>query len=322
MQPFSFLNRVGLPPHEAKFVVVGVNSTAWSLDGDNWTVGTIPAGNWRKVNYANGIYMAVGVNCCAVSVDGKVFESVAIPTGPWTDCAFLPAHSRWIITRGISDSEVASTQYLTSDNNGQDFTARVFPASGRYPSLAYGNGQIVAVRFVTSGANNYTTTDGISWTASTNSPGLNWYVVSFVPSVGGDYDSVGSFVASGRVGNNRLFSRISSAAANARSSAGASGILAVQCAAGRQDAYFVVTQNAAQFALYDEPNLLAVASPQNSTWEDIAVHHGSTPNSDRFVAVSSNGANRIGRRNAYGAGWTALSIPAINTMTLNGVCYG
>lgn len=316
--PFSFLNNT--KSHQKKFVVVGTNATAWSLNGNSWNVGSIPSGSWQKINYGGGVYMAVGTNCCATSKDGKTFTSVSIPSGSWTDCAYLPSLNRWVITR----SSGAAGQYLTTDDNGLNFITRTFPTSSNFSSIAYGDGQLTAIRLVTSGVNTYNSTDGITWVGNSTAPGINWTYVSHLIGDPNNSSTAGSFAACGVAGNNRAFLRNTDAAVSAWTNISNTFTTPIRVAAGRKTMMHFITYNSAQFIFYDlVGGVVAVTSPQNSQWEDISVSYSTFDHSqDKFVCVSSNGANRIGRKDGYGAGWTTINDANINSMALYGVCFG
>jgi uncharacterized repeat protein (TIGR02543 family) len=67
------------------FVVVWLNGQAhYSTDGIDWLPLTMPSNNWNGVSYGNGKFIAVGNGKAASSANGTSWQSIAaMPSGNW-----------------------------------------------------------------------------------------------------------------------------------------------------------------------------------------------------------------------------------------------
>lgn len=321
--PFSFLNTSRIM-HQPKFVTVGPNVTLWSTDGIDWTLGSMPSGDWRRVQYGGGVYMAVGPDICAISTDGKTFTSVAIPTGYWSDLAFMTNLNRWVITAGVTGATPGQNTYLTSDDNGVSFISRPWPITStqRYPSIAYGDGQVIALRFIASGNNIMRSTDGINWTQQGQNSAYGWKRIAFIPDSGFDESSQGYFVAtSEQGGSNRLFYRRSDST-GAWATDAVSGTTPLGHCAGFGGAVNITAPDVswpdANFAtaFFSPTQIVGRTPPLGGTWWDIAAKPSNT--GDVFIAVCEDGNNTIARTVGYNGGWTSI----LNPLALKSVCYG
>lgn len=153
----------------SQFVAVGTNAVATSRDGITWTSRTIAAGNWSRVAFGGGVYVAIqsgSTNVAAYSSDGITWTTAALPsTQAWSDVAF--GGSQFVI---VANSATAAAAVSST---GAAWTATAnLPISQSYGAVAYSNGVWIAVASGTATA--YSSTDGLTWVAQAMSTSGTW----------------------------------------------------------------------------------------------------------------------------------------------------
>ena len=126
----------GIAYGNGKFVAVGTDICAYSTDGITFTAGTIPEGNYRNIIYGNGKFVAIGGDVCAYSSDGETFTTATVPE-------YSGYHHG--ITYGDGKFVVVGNNIAYS-SDGETFTTATLPESvDFYPDITYGNGKFVAI---------------------------------------------------------------------------------------------------------------------------------------------------------------------------------
>ena len=158
-----------------KYVAVAINSNimAYSIDGINWTQGTLPSSeNWNSVCYGNGKYVAVAntTNIMAYSTDGI----------SWTQ-GNMPSSQRWYSVCYGNNKYVAVAQVtniMAYSTDGISWTEGTMPISENWISVCYGNGKYVAIIHSNTTTMAYST-DGISWTEGNMPDNHHWISVCY-----------------------------------------------------------------------------------------------------------------------------------------------
>ena len=148
-----------------KFVAVASQSKyfAYSMDGINWTEGTISdtSRKWRSICYGNDKFVTIAYdsNYFAYSTDGM----------NWTEGTISDTSRKWDSVCYGNGKFVAVTwnsKYFAYSTDGINWTESTISSTSRYWfSVCYGNGKFIAVVF-----NSKTfaySTDGINWTEGT-----------------------------------------------------------------------------------------------------------------------------------------------------------
>jgi hypothetical protein len=162
---------VGIAFGNNRFVMVGTNKQAYSIDnGRTWIVTSPLSGTWYGVTYGNGVFVMVGTNKQAYSTNnGLTWNNVASPrNGNWTNVVY----GNGVFVMVGNDVQAYST------DNGLSWNPVASPLTGGWGGLAYGNGVFVAVG--SSGNQAYSTNNGVSWTAVTSQLPGAWYGVTYV----------------------------------------------------------------------------------------------------------------------------------------------
>lgn len=146
-----------------------------SPDGVVWTKRDAPTGNWNKVTFGNGLFVAVGsgpTNYIMTSPDGINWTArTSSSIGVHVDVIY--ANNIFVcIVRGtlVNSGSLVSTDGITWAAGGRTFI--------QCTSIAYGNGVFVSV--ANAGTNRVSTsTDGITWTATSAPSNLSWTSVTY-----------------------------------------------------------------------------------------------------------------------------------------------
>lgn len=168
------------------YVAVGPNGAVMtSLNGFSWTTQVSGnAGNYRSVNYGNGIFVACDQNASTngfmTSPDGINWTTRAIPLANEVyDVAF--ANGVWIACV-IRASAIA---ILRSTNNAVTWTNISTPVGGpgnnNWTGIAYGNGVWVSVSNRSPASNNIMTSsdNGLTWVLQTKPSTQPVWAVNF-----------------------------------------------------------------------------------------------------------------------------------------------
>jgi len=168
------------------FVAVGgTSSTAgsYSADGETWTASTMPSGTWTAV--AHGLiddgssiqkiskFAAVssGGTTAAYSDNGIDWTATTLPTSAnWSSVTF--GNGRFIAV--ASDS---TTVAISLDGEVWDITGTLNTTG--FVSTTFGAGKFVAVKTGTTGAVEYSTDGGITWTQTDMPENIAWNGVAF-----------------------------------------------------------------------------------------------------------------------------------------------
>lgn len=326
--PFSFLNHID-QKRDPLWVVVGQDCTAWSstINGSSWNVGSIPNGWWRCVRPGGGIFMAVGLNCAAISKDGKTFTSISIPSGDWSKCVYMKNIGRWVVIRGQLDPNGSNTnQYLTSDDNGQNWTARTFPRSAKWLGLAYGQDRILATTRISSGNNHFYSLDAETWVGQSVWPAKRNIYAGFIEDV---YDGIlGRFASCTQIGANK-FNITTDSSSFSWTTPGTLGTQPTKCMAGYSTSsglsvIIMPDASSSNYVLYDG-TAVGVPIGHTANWEDIYLSNPIDAPSNlyrNFVAVASTSSRRIAYRSFTGSTFTTVNDPNINNLELYSVTFG
>lgn len=196
------------------FITLPSNSNSFSstVDGINWTVGTVPVSlQWRAIGYGNGMWIAVANNTATYiySTDTVTWTIRTLPQSEeWEDIAY--GNGMWVIVegpnqfqnkhaystdglnwtvstagKGASDIIYAGDLFVCSgatpkvSTDGITWTQGTFPSAAASSGIAYGNGVYVTV--VPQQPFGYYSTDGLTWTFNSmgHNGSLNWNCVAF-----------------------------------------------------------------------------------------------------------------------------------------------
>jgi outer membrane protein OmpA-like peptidoglycan-associated protein len=131
---------------DGMFVAVAeyTGDTAYSTDGVNWTLVTVPGEPWDGVTYGNGAFVAVSFSdhVSMHSTDaGQTWTEAATPPNEWNAVAY-------------GDGEFVATPYVSQNaaysTNGVNWSTTVLPGGNDWSSIAYGDGAFAAVASLTS----------------------------------------------------------------------------------------------------------------------------------------------------------------------------
>ena len=142
------------------------NNTVYSIDGENWSEGSLPAqpgnvkGTWKALAYGEGVFVAIrrGSNRAATSIDGINWTNRTMPLSrDWTAVAY--GNGRFVAISENFNSAAYS-------NNGLTWVSALMPTVGdssinEWIDITYGKGKFVAI------ANSQNvigySEDGITW---------------------------------------------------------------------------------------------------------------------------------------------------------------
>lgn len=160
------------------FVAVG-SAVCSSPDGGVWTKLTVPAGQWRAIEWNGAIFCAVSEASgeCMVSPDAGSWTAGTIGGGI-LQAAGLAWTGLNLVTVGNNNTNKAATS-----TNGLSWIPRTLPRTANWVDVAYGNNMLVAVA---TGINNQiavSADDGATWSEVTLPTSASWNAVEF----NGDY---------------------------------------------------------------------------------------------------------------------------------------
>lgn len=148
----------------------GVRSTN---NGASWSSVSPGAGEWKRIAYGNGTFVAVAGNAspsqlAATSADGQT----------WTSGARMPSPRYWYalgfgngVFLAVAYSGGTGTLAMARSTDGVTWTSLTAPASSNWRQVAYGSGKWVLVS--ESSYLSYTSTDdGSSWSAGGTIPAI------------------------------------------------------------------------------------------------------------------------------------------------------
>lgn len=180
---------------------VQIALSAVTVPGHHWSVGAAPVANFEAITYANGMFLATGGDgVVATSPDGTTWTRHDVSGGDvWSPVA---VGSGWMMLGGVS-----SADSLLTSPDGVTWTSKPLPAAaagtepiqliyqnGIYVMLGYSGGSLVSTDgtnwtklsltgfrvaygngvFVVSGGDKPVwSTDGMTWTASTQNVSFN-----------------------------------------------------------------------------------------------------------------------------------------------------
>lgn len=145
-----------------KFVAVGTNTIATSVNGTSWNTGIIPNGDWASVAFGNGRYVAVSTSgeTAVYSDDGNSWIEVPIPAGEYRSVTYGNSVNVWVAVSANSSNGAVSL------DNGITWSQTTLPEGADWNSVAFGNGKFVAVGLSDSTlTQTIYSTDGINWTS-------------------------------------------------------------------------------------------------------------------------------------------------------------
>lgn len=147
------------------FVAVGNGTKAsYSLDGEAWTMTTLPASlNWSAVEWCGDRFIAVARDSAtaAYSFDGETWNSLELPaSAKWGRIAYGNGTT---IILATTENGNYTKEYLVSNNN-QVFTFKEFSSSRNFKDIAFYNGVWVATSSSSSRGEIHYSYDGINWT--------------------------------------------------------------------------------------------------------------------------------------------------------------
>jgi len=148
--------------HKGKFYAVASDGVYSSQDGSNWDL-QLSNSSINGIAAGLNIILAVGVTTYYSAYD-STWTSLATATDNYRSVAFDNVSNFVIVTtnviRVVSD---LTTPVLTSY-----YSAVSNPLTGTWESVAYGNGQFIAVSSATNALNKFASSkDGINWSAAT-----------------------------------------------------------------------------------------------------------------------------------------------------------
>lgn len=150
-----------------RYIAVGLNGyTAYSTDGENWTIKTVGADSWYGIAFGNGKFVAVGKSRkITTTADGKTWTTVkqvgTSAVGNWLAITYADGKFITSSSNGYGAISVDGVNW-TNMRIATDYTWSL-------STIAYGNG-----RFIASGmSNTYISTDGETWVKCANHVGCN-----------------------------------------------------------------------------------------------------------------------------------------------------
>ena len=167
---------------EDRFVAVGDEVIAYSLDGFSWHLATSypEYTRWDLVRYGNGKFIAMPNSAAMVaySIDGIT----------WTS-ATLPFSSNWysLCYGGGKFVALAGNDQTVYSSDGITWTQGSMPDTSNWRAVCYGNGKFVAVNESNKAAYS---TDGITWTANKIADIGAYYFIAY-----GEINKASFFVA-------------------------------------------------------------------------------------------------------------------------------
>jgi hypothetical protein len=155
-----------------KFVTLAIysSSLAYSTDGANWTVGTLPYGGWRHIIYANEKFVAVSYTPthAGYSIDGITWTLTTLPSfGPNT------LYDSVAYGNGVFVSPAGYSSNFAYSQDGITWAQGDMPSFAEWGEIVYGNGKFICIVPFSQGKTAYSE-DGITW-EQVNIPNIiNW----------------------------------------------------------------------------------------------------------------------------------------------------
>lgn len=168
---------------EDRFVAVGEEVIAYSLDGFSWHLATSypEYTRWALVRYGNGKFIAMPNSAAMVaySIDGITWTSATLPlsSNNWRSLCY--GGGKFVALAG-DDRTVYSSDGIT-------WTQGSMPDTSNWCAICYGNGKFVAVNASNKAAYS---TNGITWTANKIADNGAYYFITY-----GELNGIGVFVA-------------------------------------------------------------------------------------------------------------------------------
>ena len=168
---------------EDRFVAVGEEVIAYSLDGFSWHLATSypEYTRWALVRYGNGKFIAMphSAAMAAYSIDGITWTSATLPlsSNNWRSLCY--GGGKFVALAG-DDRTVYSSDGIT-------WTQGSMPDTSNWCAVCYGNGKFVAVNASNKAAYS---TDGITWTANKIADTGAYYFIAY-----GEINGIRIFVA-------------------------------------------------------------------------------------------------------------------------------
>ena len=139
--------------------------------GASWASTAMPAGEWKRVAYGNGTFVAVAGNSSTSNLSATSADGVT-----WTSRNNLPSNAYWYalafgggVFLAVAFSGGTGTNRLARSADGVAWTSLTMPVAGDYREIAYGGGKWVAIR-PESATPYYSTDNGTSWASSGTLP--------------------------------------------------------------------------------------------------------------------------------------------------------
>ena len=157
---------------EDRFVAVGEEVIAYSLDGFSWHLATSypEYTRWALVRYGNGKFIAMpnSAAMAAYSTDGITWTSATLPlsSNNWSSLCY--GGGKFVALAG-DDRTVYSSDGIT-------WTQGSMPDTSNWCAICYGNGKFVAVNASNKAAYS---TNGITWTANKIADTGAYYFIAY-----------------------------------------------------------------------------------------------------------------------------------------------
>ena len=268
----------------------GSKKVMYSTDGINWTGVTVDLTYWTSVTFGNGKFVAVGSK---VGSHSQVMTSTDGIT--WTNRTAATDSDWYSITYSSTDVRfVAVASGGTGDRVMYSGTGTVWYSASaaeanQWRGVTYANGKYVAVS--SDGTNRVMySSNGFAWTAASAAEQNSWYGVTY---------GNGYFVAVSWIGTNKIMYSTDGINWNAQSEPTGSSLFSA--------------------VAYGNGKFIAVSTFTNENGMSKVIYSDGGLKSDRFLAVSSTGTNRI-MYSVDGSSWTSALAPENNNW--KSVTYG
>lgn len=154
--------------------------------GETWTLGTsnVSSGTFQNIEYVNGRFFALCESSCTAgkqiqySDNGQTWTAASVPTSAsipvndakWRDIAYGNG-VMVVVGSGMDSGNETANRVLRSTDNGATWQVQQFPQTSSSWPISYESANAVVFakgKFVTVGSRAMTSTDGITWSTSTN----------------------------------------------------------------------------------------------------------------------------------------------------------
>jgi len=163
------------PTRFLTFIATSNNKFAHSVDGFNWTLGTLPASAaWRHPGYGNGVLVLPAASTAYMvrtTDSGDTWTAHSMPSSA------LWRFVRWCNDRFITMAETSNKAAYSFD--GASWTATTLPSTAAWYDACSGGGKIVAV--ASTGVTAVSTDNGATWSAGGTIPGglTTWISIAY-----------------------------------------------------------------------------------------------------------------------------------------------